>query len=117
ALINGRDSRFVEFKAIPKLAGNRSMRLIKRFTIVSVSAAPYLITAPELHFNKPVGVGKRLASEPGDIRLTLLQYRLGLFESCNTSSCHDRRIESRRIYRALYCGYQRHAATEWAGSI
>ena len=54
------------------------MRLIERFAIVGVSAAPYLIAAPKFHFNKPVGIGERLASEPGDIRLAVLQNRFGL---------------------------------------
>ena len=45
------------------------MRLIERFAIVGISAASNFFAAPEFHFNKPVGIGKRLARQTGDVRL------------------------------------------------
>ena len=49
------------------------MSLIESFTVIRVSAAPDFSATPEFHFNKPVGIGKRLTRQPGDISLSSLQ--------------------------------------------
>ncbi len=54
------------------------MRLIQRFAVVGVSAAPNFITASEFHFNKPIRIGQRLASEADDVGLASSQNRFGL---------------------------------------
>src|SRR5882672_6905596 len=93
------------------------MRLVERFAVVCVSTTPDFIAPPQSRFNKPVGIGKRLASQAGDVCLALLQDCLGLFESTNTSGSHNRSAESCIIDCPFDGRNQRNAAPKRSGLV
>ena len=93
------------------------MRLIERFAIIRVGATPHFFASSQFHFQEPVGIGKRLASETSDVGLALLQNRLGLLKSRNASGGYNRRRESCFVHGSLDLRDQRHAAAKRARRI
>src|SRR5215467_7114097 len=95
ALINSRNSRFIEVNAIPQLARHRSMRLVQGLTVIRVSTTAHFITAAEFHFYKPIRIGERLACHADDVRVAVAQDLFSLFEGREPASRDYRSVEAR----------------------
>src|ERR1051325_6378659 len=99
SVVDRRNSRLVQSCTIPKFTGYRSMRLIERFAIIRVGATSHFLSTSEFYFYEPIRIGKGLPREAHYVGLAVLQNRLGLLESGNTSGSYDWRVESSSVHR------------------
>src|SRR5829696_8933360 len=81
-----RDAGLREPLAVPELAGDLLVRLVERFAVVGVGAAPHLRAAPLAGLEEPVGVRERLARGADDVGVAAPQNLLGQLEGPDAAS-------------------------------
>src|SRR5689334_9930154 len=93
------------------------MRLIERFAVIRVRAAPHLRTTPQPDLYKPIGICERLPRHPNHVSLVQPQYLFRLFKRRDTPGRNYRRAKTCRVHRALDRRHKRNAASEWTSLI
>src|ERR1041385_518372 len=117
AILGHCDIRLVKVLSIPKLARDLAVRLVERFAVIRISAAPHFSATAEFHFAKPVRIGERLPRHADDVRIVALENRFSLIERGDAARRDEWRLEARRVYGAFDLRHQRNGTTKRSALI